>query len=163
MTTSTRKIYRFGGCPYESFRLKDGYEVLTDFVRRREYFSTRGDTFHASPGSSWTLGRRVLNGDEFNHYPSDTGDLPERWVAHLAARYPTESPDYMVWSFDTLIGWHTGGGWDMDLHARTGRSDWVGGVWFVPEVSYMPATTRHQNMLLAVTAGRGDPVVRSIR
>jgi hypothetical protein len=156
---AVRNVYR-SGFPYERFRLRDGVDVLAGLIRHREYFSTKGDTFHASPGSSWTLGRKTLNGQEFHYYPSDTGELPELWVAHLAARYPTESPDYMVWSCDTLIGWHTGGGWDMDQYRREGRADWVGGAWFIPAVRYSASTTRHQNMLLAVTRGQG--VVRTL-
>lgn len=55
--------------------------------------------------------------------PRTYGELPVKY------RYSAAKADYVVYSFDTPIAWHTAAGWRM------------------PPVSYSPITSRHQSKI----------------
>lgn len=105
------------------FRNKtDGWRKLADIIARRDSFHNSTKSFRGTawiPSYGWrdTLSR-----------------LPQEWVDRFRADligdgiHPTM--DYIVYSYQTPIAWHTPG---------TG--------WTVPDVTYSPTTSGHQRII----------------
>lgn len=86
--------------------------------------------------------RGALSGGWTYRYPSRRGNLPYDWQCLLTAQWSPGVHMYLVWSYDTPIGWWT---------AHHG--------WTLPGESYSVTTTRHQGRL-AVAVHNADRLIR---
>lgn len=109
----------------------DGWWKLADIIARRDSFTNSTKSFR---GTAW-----------LSSYGRDAaiGRLPQEWVERFRADLFGDgirpAMDYIIYSYQTPIAWHT---------PATG--------WTVPDVAYSRTTSGHQRIIRAVVHHLSD-------